>query len=66
MSNQKPTEDEVVFGKNRIVYCNQHLRPHATGWCTVHIRNKELLGAKTIEEAYEECKTKGLKLYDPI
>lgn len=27
-----PTEDELAFGKDAWVYCNQHLRAHETGW----------------------------------
>lgn len=56
-------EDEIAFGQC-FVYCDQHLRPHTTGWCSVSSKNKIPLNAKTIEEAYEECKHKGFKLHE--
>ncbi len=28
------SDDDTVFGP--VVYCNQHMREHKTGWCTVH------------------------------
>lgn len=56
--------DHFVFGINRFVYCDQHLNPHLTGWCSVSHRNKVDLGVETLEEAYEKCKRLGLKLYE--
>jgi hypothetical protein len=67
MSEQtKPTQDEVVFGKGTIVYCNQHLNPHWTGWCTVDVRNKIALNSLTLIEAEHECRSRGFKLYGDI
>jgi hypothetical protein len=57
------TSDEEYFGRNVWVYCNQHLRPHQTGWCSVHNRNKTKLDATTQAEAYAECEAKGLKIW---
>lgn len=57
------TQDEVKFGEKVWVYCNQHLRPHLTGWCTVDVGNKTKLDAKAEEEAYAECRAKGFKIY---
>jgi hypothetical protein len=56
------TEDEKAFGTDAWVYCRQHLRPHRTGWCTVHLIDKRLLEASTLEEAVAECEAQGLKL----
>jgi len=39
----KPTADFLAFGDDW-VYCNQHLRPHSTGWCSVGVRDKIGLG----------------------
>lgn len=58
------TEDEVVFGKGQWVYCNQHLRPHMTGWCTVTVFNKVGLGVATEEEAYKKCGFWGFKIFE--
>lgn len=52
---EKQTEDFEVFG-DTWVYCNQHLRPHTTGWCTVGVKNKVGLGVTCEKEAYEKCK----------
>lgn len=57
------TEDEKYFGRAVMVYCNQHLRPHSTGWCTVSIDNKIKLEADNIKDAYAECEALGLKVY---
>lgn len=57
--------DEEFFGEDAIVYCKSHLRPHRTGWCTVHNEDKILLDAKTIDEAEQECNDKGLYRYNP-
>jgi hypothetical protein len=58
-----PTEDEIAFGRKVWVYCDQHMRPHMTGWCTVGNRNKFKLNATTQEEAYSECQSKNYELY---
>jgi hypothetical protein len=58
-----PTEDEIAFGRKVWVYCDQHMRPHMTGWCTVSNRNKIKLAATTQNGAYEECKERGFELY---
>ncbi len=63
-TEKKLTEDEQVFGENVFVYCNQHLRPHLTGWCTVPARNKIKLKATNHVEAGLECKEMGYKLYE--
>lgn len=63
MSNKEETEDQKVFGINKWVYCNQHMRPHLTGWCTVGVRNKILLNVSTAEEAMEKCKELKLPVY---
>jgi hypothetical protein len=55
--------DERYFGSNVWVYCNQHMRPHLTGWCTVHNRNKTKLDASVVGDAYEECRVRGFDLY---
>lgn len=49
------------------VYCNQHLRPHKTGWCTVDVRNKVCLcsGEKSGQEAADKCRQWGFELYSP-
>lgn len=57
------TDDEVTFGPDTWVYCAQHLRPHLTGWCTVHVDQKTPLEAKTQDQAFAECVQRGLKLY---
>lgn len=58
-----PTADELAFGRKAWVYCGQHLRPHLTGWCTVHNLEKVKLTATTEKEAYDECVSEGLILY---
>jgi len=60
MSDEKPAGDEHM---GAWVYCNQHLRPHTTGWCTVRAPSKIPLKATTGEEAYAECKERGLFIY---
>lgn len=55
--------EDLDFGENRYVYCAQHLAPHTTGWCTVPNREKTLLEALNYNDALEECRQKGLKLY---
>ncbi len=62
----RPTEDELVFGKDAWVYCNQHMRPHITGWCSVAVRDKVGLGAVSVvsaDAAYEKCREWGFALY---
>jgi len=56
-------KEDIQFGKDAWVYCNQHMRPHSTGWCTVSVRDKTLLDAASYESAVEECKARGLELY---
>lgn len=62
VAGQTFTEDYLTFG-DCWVYCNQHLRPHKTGWCTVSVKDKIVLSAKTEQDAYSECVKKGLKIY---
>lgn len=58
------TEDVKVFGAGVWIYCDQHLRPHLTGWCTVSCKlHKTLLKAKNEKDAYSECRERGFKLY---
>ena len=57
------TEDAKTFGEKVWVYCRQHLRPHHTGWCTVHVDQKVLLEAKSAEDAYEECRRHNFTIY---
>jgi hypothetical protein len=67
MSNSDEViEDERVFGKDVWIYCNQHLRPHMTGWCTVAVRNKVALKATDAASAYTECQKRRFKLYDDL
>lgn len=61
--SEKPTED-LSFGKEAWVYCDQHLRPHVTGWCTVSNRHKTPLKATTRDAAYEECVHLGFKIFE--
>ena len=58
-------EDTKVFGEDQWVYCNQHLRPHKTGWCTVGVRNKVGLGVATREEGLQKCKDFGFEIFAP-
>ncbi len=58
------TEDAAVFGEDALIYCDQHLTVHQTGWCTVPVRNKVALSSKTMLEAYAECERKQLRLYN--
>jgi hypothetical protein len=57
------TSDAEKFGANAWVYCASHLRPHETGWCTVHNDQKTPLEARAYKEAFAECRAKGLKIY---
>jgi hypothetical protein len=64
---QKPlTEDERAFGKNAWIYCNQHMRPHQTGWCGVSVRDKVGLGVDTAEAAYAKCREWGFPIYGEL
>jgi len=64
----KPTADFLTFGDDW-VYCNQHLRPHPTGWCSVDVRDKLGLGipqdeySERARQAYKKCKLFGLPIY---
>jgi len=57
------TEDETYFGRGVYVYCDQHMRPHSTGWCTVGLKHKQKLDADNIQDAYVECEAKELKVF---
>ena len=46
-------DDDTAFGA--FVYCNQHLRAHGTGWCTVGNVEKVALKAATADEATIEA-----------
>ena len=49
MTKNKPAGDEHM---GKFVYCIQHVRVHATGWCTVDEHNKVALpGTETLEAA---------------
>lgn len=64
---QKQPKSKPVAGDEHMgafVYCASHLRPHATGWCTVNAFDKIPLGATRGEDAYAECKRLGFYLYD--
>ena len=58
-----PTEDEIAFGRNVIVYCDQHLRPHHTGWCSVPNSHKTKMLATNMTDAYTECRLRGWTIY---
>lgn len=60
--NEEPTQDLKTFG-DCYVYCSQHLNPHKTGWCTVNVGEKTKLDAKTLEQAFDECRKKGYTLF---
>jgi len=57
------TEDEKAFGSRAWIYCDQHMRPHETGWCTVGVSHKRKLDATDYYAAIRECKSKGFALY---
>lgn len=63
-SEEQLTEDARVFGKDAWVHCGSHGRPHTTGWCTVSPANKTLLTAKAHAPAMDECRRRGLWLYE--
>lgn len=50
----------------RFVYCSQHLDIHASDWCLVPDEYKTVLNAKTMEDAYIECRARGFHLYDDV
>ena len=54
---------KVTKGPVAWVYCKQHLRAHATGWCTVNPEQKIPLKATTSEAAYAEVKAAGWSVY---
>jgi hypothetical protein len=58
-----PTEDEALFGRGAWIYCRQHMKVHATGWCSVSIRDKIGLGVDTAQEGVEKCRAWGFDLY---
>ena len=59
-------EDYNVFG-GTWVYCNQHMKPHMTGWCSVSVRDKIGLGIEgkqeNAQEAYAKARAFGLPIY---
>lgn len=57
------TDDERKFGRDRWVYCSQHVRPHTTGWCTVSVNDKVPLDAKDRETAFAEARSKGFRIF---
>lgn len=66
--SKQELDPEVVkelnrFGIGAFVYCNQHMRPHLTGWCGVSVDNKIKLLATDRDTAYSECRSKGYALY---
>lgn len=62
LSDEQP--DVAAFGRGAWVYCNQHLKPHPTGWCSVSPRDKVGLGVNTAKEAYQKCRDWGFKIYN--
>lgn len=56
-------EDQVVFGDNAWVYCDQHLSVHATGWCTLGVKHKTLMYSKHWDEAVKEARERGFVLH---
>lgn len=42
------------------VYCDEHLRVHSTGWCTVDNYRKVALDFATYEDAQTEAERMGL------
>lgn len=57
------TEDVKAFGADVWIYCRQHLRPHQTGWCTVHVDQKVPLEVTSMEAAYAECRRRKFTIY---
>lgn len=58
--------DVAAFGRGAWVYCNQHMKPHQTGWCSVAVRDKIGLGVKNADEAYQKCRDWKLPLYQGL
>lgn len=48
--NNVETEDAMLGTK--FCYCSQHLRVHATGWCSVSNTDKVALPADSLAEAF--------------
>ena len=57
-------DDSKEFGPDAWVYCKSHVRPHSTGWCTVPSTEKIKLEAKTRKGAHEECRARGLRVFE--
>lgn len=57
------TDDEEQWGPDAWVYCNQHLKPHSTGWCTVDVKDKVCLAVDSQEDAYRLCREWGFPLH---
>jgi hypothetical protein len=55
--------DSEVFGEGSWVYCEDHARPHTTGWCTVCASKKTPLNATNRDEAYTEVRKLGLPIF---
>ena len=55
--------NDVDFGWNAWVYCEAHVGPHETGWCSVPNDQKIKLDATTRADAYEECRRRGLVIH---
>jgi len=55
------TPDETM---GAFVYCNQHLRVHSTGWCTVDPHNKIPMPGTTWEAAHAVAAHLGLHFFD--
>jgi hypothetical protein len=63
IDTEQKQKDASVFGDDAWIYCDQHLRPHRTGWCSVDVRNKTALEATDEKAAYAECQQRGFKIY---
>jgi|SRR5579859_3991426 len=61
---KEPTTPDSAMGD--FVYCKSHVNFHRTGWCTVHVEDKIALKAKTENEAYNECRNLGVRLYQDV
>lgn len=56
------SDDDTQFGAD-FVYCGSHMRSHSTGWCTVRLRGKRPLNAKTPEDARAEVQALGFPIF---
>ena len=56
-------EDQVMFGDNAWVYCDQHLAVHATGWCTLGAKHKTRMLATEWKDAVKEARDRGFILH---